>query len=437
MVVGRCEEREKKKGLTHDQLDRLTAGSERRQRTRHAAIRNILYWVSVPHRLEDGARQREEEEHSYDNRLRRENDEAFSRGVQAMLQYFSSRSWAERPTLLTLSLVLQAERCYTLDMETEPGTYPAESDEKDLADYRANLTDGTKLTPVSCIRAVHFPRESCPTHGEQNGISLPAQIQILSACSGSNALTDIKLDGAYCTGGQAQHRAQKRDEMATFLPLLPRSMRKLCVEWQDEVSPRVYIAEPQPRSRVDVPFDALSRALHTTSSQLRELHLSELEITSDLFHLRKCDEHASDSFFWPSLEVLSLTLLPMATPDGRPLIYDHPSAATQDTNSVAFGLSIVSGFFDNLYASAGRAARRMPKLQRFFLSFEQDDTHQLGLTTKGHGRVLQFTSLYGYSPCEEVLRAWQIPEGNLIRRYEMLEAEYQSWPPPCIHGPVW
>lgn len=441
VLVGRHKQPEKKGGLTHDQLDRLITGPQPWRQARHAAIRHITYWISVPHWLADNVREREEL-HSYENALRRENDEAFSKGVEAMFEYLSSRSWADRSTFLSLSLVLQAENVYTADMQTEPGTFPIELDRNPLADYRAKLTKGTSLASVSCVRAVHFARVDCHAHGQQNGISVSAQIEILSACTDCHALVEAKLDGAYGTGGQAPHRAQKRNDMATVLPLLPRSIRKLSVEWRDEVSPHVYAAPTQPLNCVTVPFDTLSRALHITPSQLRELHLTELEVTSDFFRLR--EEERLSPCLWPHLEVLRLTLLPMATPNGQPLIYDHRNV--KDNRQAALltqwqelektqvgngdtGLSIVPGFFDDLYANAGRAALRMPKLQRLCLSFQQEDDQQLELTTEGHGRVLQFVSIYGYSPSREVLQAWRVPEEKLTRRSEVLEARYECWPP--------
>lgn len=441
VLVGRHRQPEKKAGLTHDQLEKLITGPQPWRQARHAAIRHIIYWISVPHWLADNVREREEL-HSYDNALRRENDEAFSNGIQAMFQYFSSSSWAERSKFLTLSPVLQAENVYTADMQTEPGTFPIELDRNPLADYRAKLTKGTSLSSVSCIRAVQFPRVDCHAHGEQNGISASAQIEILSACADCHALVEAKLDGAYGTDGQTSHRTEKRNDMATVLPLLPRSIRKLCVEWWDEVSPHVYAAPTQPLNRVTVPFDALSREFHMTLSQLRELHLTELEITSDLFRLHEDERLLPDP--WPHLEVLRLTLLPMATPNGQPLIYDHEhvkdngqaasptpwqeSERTQ-VEDCDCSLSVVPGFFDDLYANAGRAAQRMPKLQRLCLSFQQEDNQQLELTTEGHGRVLQFVSIYGYSPSREVLHAWRVPGGKVTLRSKVLEAKYECWPP--------
>ncbi|KAF2169629.1 hypothetical protein M409DRAFT_20043 [Zasmidium cellare ATCC 36951] len=450
VFIGRDSEPRKKVGLTQEQLDEITTGPQPWRQARRAAIRHIFYWVAVPHWLEDRTRERQSpdrnsEQHSYDNPLRRENDEAFSTGVQALFEYLSSPSWAERSALLTLSVVLQAEKVHTTDMKVEPGTGLIELNKLPLAWYTGTLRSGTTLKPVSCVRAVEFPRVYATANGEQNMISLPAQVRILSACGDCDALVEANLFGSYYMGNQISLLTQKRNDTAKVLHLLPKRIQTLHLEWCDEISPHVFEQRTQPQYQLAVRSDALSRALHSVSMQLCELYIVQLDMTSDFFRLSK-DEHQS-TVLWPHLETLRLTFNPTATPTGQPLIYEYwpdgedggamPLTSWQQPGPKRLeyvengdsSFSIVPGFFDDLYASAGYAAQKMPKITSLLLSWEEGDTQDLELKCRGNKWVLELYSFYGYSPCQEVLDAWQIPEGKMKKRLRVLETEFDSWPP--------
>lgn len=185
--------------------------------------------------------------------------------------------------------------------------------------------------------------------------------------------------------------------------------------------------------------DPLSRALHVTSTQLRELHIHSLDITDEIFHF------VGDETAWPKLEVLELTRIAMATPNGTPLEYAFgydededpvvlkPSSETGNERPgyiacISDDLSIVPGYFDEMYASAGRAAQKMPKLQKMSLSFGRGKEQDLQLMQCGRARALEFVSIYGYAPCLSVLNAGKIKEGQMQLRGEVLRAEFESWP---------
>jgi hypothetical protein len=68
------EERHKKRGLSLGWLDELTTGSWRQARRTY--VRRILYRVTVPYWLSDG--REKDEDYTYDNVCRRQNNSAFS-----------------------------------------------------------------------------------------------------------------------------------------------------------------------------------------------------------------------------------------------------------------------------------------------------------------------------------------------------------------------
>lgn len=324
-------------------------------------------------------------------------------------------------------------------------------DTQPLAEYRANFTSGTILTPLTCVRAVTFPSDERTPEGwtrMQNRISVPAQLEILSACADCDALLEARLDGDDGTGGTVPLIAKKRDDTAKALRLLPRRISILNVDWGDDSSHGCFDGVTQILYVVSIPPDKLSRALHKTSMQLRELHMAELDAMPEIFSLS--DDENEAPVLWPHLEILRLIRIPTGLPNRHSLIYNYTRADENGRyDAVALtpwklpgkkrlqyfdhlmsgGNSIVPGSFDELYTAAGQAAQKMPSLKNMLLSFEKEDVQDLGFDSMGDRRVLGLSSLYGYSPTQEVLDAWRVPDGRKTLHFEVLKAVFDSWPP--------
>jgi hypothetical protein len=77
-----------KHGLILQIFDVSITGSESWKRARKAAIRRVRYQVAVPHWLSDEGVD-DDEEFAHDNAFRRQNDEAFSKGIRSLFGYLS------------------------------------------------------------------------------------------------------------------------------------------------------------------------------------------------------------------------------------------------------------------------------------------------------------------------------------------------------------
>lgn len=398
-----------KRDLTLEQLAYATGGPQSRCIARKKAIRRIVYKVAVPHWLNN--ERVKEDNFSYDNFMRRENDEAFCKGVPPIFKILSS--WNDKDYPITLSIVLQAEHVYTSDQGGEPLTRSYSVVEPLITAYRASLPSDYHLATTTCVASLDFPKAWIPASmGSEKGILPSAALKISAACGGDKLLY-TRIPGDYSIRPHdAVCEAQKRSGTANRVCLLPTSVRRPDIDWtwldahegSVRTSPPTFAFQP----------DALSAALHTVSLQLRELHTENLHLLPDFF---RCS--SSCSHHWPNLEILDLLLIPHEV-FGIDLRYDD-----EDTSEPG----LANDYFDSLYESVGHAARQMPKLKRLILSFgEEEDVLEVTIR-RGRWR-LAIESHNGYSPSLRVLQAWKADEKNQdTNTAGLFIAEYESWPP--------
>lgn len=178
-IVIRDDLRFGKRGLTLEQLACATGGPQSRCIARKKAIRRVIYKVAVPHWLNN--ERVKEDGFSYDNFMRRENDEAFCKGVPPIFKILSS--WNDKDYPITLSIVLQAERVYTSDQSGEPLTRSYSAIEPLITAYRASLPSDCHLATTTCVASLDFPKAWTPASmGSENGISPSAALKTSAAC---------------------------------------------------------------------------------------------------------------------------------------------------------------------------------------------------------------------------------------------------------------
>ncbi|KAG9516338.1 hypothetical protein KCV07_g6913, partial [Aureobasidium melanogenum] len=408
-IVVRDDLRFGKRGLTLEQLACATGGSQSRCIARKKAIRRIIYKVAVPHWLNN--ERLKEDGFSYDNFMRRENDEAFCKGVPPLFEVLSS--WGDKDCPISLSIVLQAEHVYTSGQGGEPLTKSYSGFGQMITSYRADLLSDCHIATASCVASLDFPEAWAPAAmGSENGVSPSAALKISAACGGDKLLY-TRIPGDYSIRPHdAVCEAQKRSGTANRVCLLPTSVRRLDIDW-------TYLTAHESSVRTSPPTfafqpDALSAALHTVSLQLRELHTENLHLLPDFF---RCS--SSCSHHWPNLEILELLLIPYEV-FGIDLRYDD-----EDTSEPG----LARNYFDSLYESVGHAARQMPKLEHLILSFGEEKDVLEVMIRRGRWR-LAIESHNCYSPSLRVLQAWKADEKNQdTNAAGLFIAEYGSWPP--------
>ncbi|KAM0259132.1 hypothetical protein ACHAQJ_003503 [Trichoderma viride] len=195
--------------------------------------------------------------------------------------------------------------------------------------------------------------------------------------------------------------------------------------------------------------DAFARGLRTWARQLKRLHLSNLVIAPEVFYPAASDDEEAASE-WPHLEQLDVEYAAV-TPHGTWLLERNPEDSPRDRPSPVVDLDEYSqedlgievpapedmyeyGFrtvpvaaeMDRLYASAARAARRMPALRSVYLV-----TFDVALLWghKYHGFLYRYDairgiatahwgSLPGYKPSEDVVGLWR-EMANEVRGCEL------------------
>ncbi|KAG9603888.1 hypothetical protein KCU77_g1637, partial [Aureobasidium melanogenum] len=343
--------------------------------------------------------------------MRRENDEAFCRGVPPLFEVLSS--WSDKKSPISLSIVLQAERVYTSDQGGEPLTRSYSGFKPLVTAYRASLPSDCHIATATCVASLDFPEAWTPAAmGSENGISPSAALKISAACGGDRPLY-IRIPGDYkIPPHDAVCEAQKRNSTANHMHLLPTSVRKLDIDWtwlnahegSVRTSPPTFALQP----------DAFSANLHTASLQLRKLYTVDLHLLPDFF---RCS--SSCSHHWLNLEILELLLIPYDI-FGTDLQYDH---------EVTGEPKLTNDYFDSLYESVGHTARRMPKIKHLMLSFGNEEDVLEVMIERGRWR-LAIESQNNYSPSPKVLEAWKADAGNQDTNAEgFFAVEYESWPP--------
>jgi hypothetical protein len=408
------EEQHKKRGLSLERLDKLTTGSW--QQARRTYVRRILYRVAVPYWLSDG--REKDEDYTYDNVCRRQNNSAFSQGIKSLFDYLST--WEKQH--ISLDIALQAESVSTDEDAGEPGSLPASGDEDAIAPYCANFSADCSLPCATCIISLDFPELWTPAMvlGEhdtpdlpcsEDKISLPAILKIASACS---TLQRIQLnDNCDIPSTEPEMGLKYRIATANGLAELPSGVRGIdfCWSWPSNFD----IPETRSLSPSLKP-DPLCVALHKVSMQLQHLHIEDMAVFPELF----CPE-GFIAAHWPHLETLRLDRIDGVSPSGGISRYADGSSSDE---------ILTECYIDDLYTSLGHAAQRMPKLKRAHIGLAVLG-HELKMLFRDNQWILRVRVDKHYKPSRRFLLAWKVPGEELqqCKGRGWQQATYTSWPP--------
>ncbi|KAI5241143.1 hypothetical protein E4T47_08735 [Aureobasidium subglaciale] len=411
-------ERHDKRGLPFETFVNITHGPQDWQRARRSYVRRILYRVAVPYWLSE-AREKDDD-YTYDNVCRRENNQAFSKGVCQLFEHLST--WTNQE--ISFQIALQAEDASTDEESGEPESIPTTGTEDPIAPYRAEFLPRLSLLRASCITSLEFPELVTPAmmHWEddsapqlpcfENKISLPACLAIASACG---ALKDIRLSGGDdIPSTEPDMRSIRRTAAAEGFSQLPQTVRDVTLCWSSPLDDEI----PEPRNlNESAEQDLLCVTLHKVSMQLQHLRIENLEVFPELF----CTSGVSDEAHWPYLETLRLDQVSADALFGG--VARYADGATPED-------ALTKQYIDDLYTSLGHAAQKMPCLKSVVLNFASLG-HELRLLLKDERRILRIYLMKDYRPSSEVLKAWKVPGGSLqpCRSRFWQEATYSSWPP--------
>ncbi|KAF2992902.1 hypothetical protein E8E13_000555 [Curvularia kusanoi] len=408
----------RKRGLTFEKLDSLMA----RKQLRQSVIRSIEYKVAVPHWLFPRGQYKLNNNYTYDNLIRRENDRSFTAGMQALFDFLSS--WPDEAGSVSLGIVLQAEKVYTSDQDGEPDTRLLMGYGKSVAPYCAKFLSGCVLASVSCVSHLDFPSAETPcAMGEENQISPGAMLQIASACKDGSIQELAIKDHFRVPYGSTSLLAEKRASTATNLSLLPWSVQKLDIQWSglrygdqtDEDEEDDILPDPLPT--ITLLPDPLSAVLRDISTRLTSLHISEMEVLPEIFWLPRASQQSLLPY-WPYLVTIVLKDLLFFTPSGQVLSY-------VDTNHKRD--IYVASYFNKFYSAAGVAVRSMPRLKTMSIVFDHEEQALDLQVGEGKGHLGLFVN--DYRPSSEVLDSWKIDSDQLHRnRGPWLEILYEKWP---------
>jgi hypothetical protein len=405
------EHRIEKRGLPLERFIMLTSGTP----ARCTYLRRILYRVAVPYWLSE--ERMKDEDYTYDNVCRRQNDQAFSQGVRSLFDCLST--WETKH--ISLDMALQAERVFTNEDDGEPGALLANGDEDDIAPYCADFLPDCSLPSATCIISLGFSEPSTPAkipgeHGapdlpcSENKISLPAILRIASACGN---LQTIKLTDKY-ENPPTEPEMGLRYQLATVngLAQLPSSIRSLNFCW----SPPLGFDIPETRSpNPNSELDPLCVALHKVSMQLQHLQIEDMAVFPELFYPEGSTAH------WPNLETLRLDRIDDISPSGGVSRYADGSSSEE---------TLTERYIDDLYTSLGHAAQSMPNLKRVNISLAVLG-HELKVLFRDGQWILRVRVNKDYRPSPRFLQAWKVPGEGLqpCKGRGWQQATYTSWPP--------
>ncbi|KEQ65020.1 uncharacterized protein M437DRAFT_63680 [Aureobasidium melanogenum CBS 110374] len=411
----------KKHGLFLSRLDDITSGPQDWRRARRTYIRRILYRVAVPYWLSPG--REKDEDYTYDNICRRENNHAFSTGVCLLFEYLST--WTTQA--ISLDLALQAENASTGEDNTEPESMPATGNDDAIAHYCAELSPDCTLPRAVCITSLNFPEILTPAMipGQhtipdrpclENRISLPAKLKILSSCGD---VLKIQLTDTYNTPSTEPEMLQNNTlATANALSQLPSSIRSFEFCWGSRYSFEIPDVRPPKK---DTGPHTLCIALHKVSLQLQHLEIMDMAVFPELF----CPDGLQGSFrtFWPHLETLRLARTDDFSPSGSLSRYGDGHSSDE---------TLVERYIDDLYSSLGYAAQRMPRLQNLNLEFGSI-AHELKILFRDGQRILRVRVNRHYTPSSRFLEAWRVPGGCLqpCKGRGWQQASYKTWPQIC------
>ncbi|KAG9666162.1 hypothetical protein KCU99_g9474, partial [Aureobasidium melanogenum] len=400
-----------KKGLPLETFINITSGPRDWQPARRMYVRQILYRVAVPYWLDEA--RRKDDDYTYDNVCRRENNQAFSEGVFQLFQHLST--WTNQT--ISLQIALQAEDASTDEEDGEPKSIPTYDDEEMIAPYRAEFVPGCSLPRAFCITSLEFLEFQTPetiwyepcaldVPCYENLISLPARLSIASACS---ALKVIRLKhGDDVPSTEPNMRATRRTATAKGFSELPRTIKDMTLCSSSPLQSEIADFR-QPNESAEQ--DSLCTVLQKFTMQLQHLRMNSLQDSLELF----CPYGLALPLeaHWPYLETLHLKVC------GRSFGYRIRYAKGQS----------IEQCLDDLYTSLGHAAQKMPRLKSLVLTF--DSHNEFELSVKNERWNLMLCVMDNYQPSPGFLKAWKAPGGSLqpcINRH-WREATFSFWPP--------
>ncbi|KAI4735678.1 hypothetical protein E4T50_13810 [Aureobasidium sp. EXF-12298] len=266
--------------------------------------------------------------------------------------------------------------------------------ENEVAPYWADFIPDCHLPTANCITSLQFTRFLITTEipfmggyrcGPEDQISVPAVLKIAAACG---ALQTLSLNARYgFPFTEPVMRRNARDAIAAALSHLPSSVHSI-----------EYIGDA-PRAP--------------------SLHIDEEAVFTELF----CPEETQGYLqtYWPLLEKLYV----MNIDD-----YSSYSAMIRYADGNASNDTLLERYIDDLYTTAGYAARKMPRMNDLLVQF-----CGYGLSF-GHYKgkwSLEIQTCRGdtYVPSSRFLEAWKVPGGQLEfgPRSHTQMAIYDCWPP--------
>ncbi|KAI5202553.1 hypothetical protein E4T39_04661 [Aureobasidium subglaciale] len=391
------EEQYDKHGLPLETFIKITNGPLDWQRARRTYIRQILYRVAVPYWLSE-AREKYDD-YTYDHICRRENNQAFSEGIRLLFEHLST--WANQT--ISLQIALQAEDASTDEESGEPESTPTTGTGDQISSYCAEFLPRCSLPRASCVKSLEFPELETPafmqwddhsTPCSENDISLPACLEIASACS---ALENIRLDGGDIIPlTEPDMHSTMRIATAKGFSRLPQSVRYVALCWSSSLQDEI----PEPRDpNESAEQDLLCATLHKVSMQLRYLRIEGLEVFPELF----CPDGVSIEAHWPYLETLCLDRVSADALFGG--VARYADGATPED-------ALTEQYINDLYTSLGHAAQKMPCLRSVVPNFASLG-HELKLFLKDERWVLRIYLMKDYRPSFGVLEAWKVPGESL------------------------
>jgi hypothetical protein len=132
----------------------IISGPQDWQRARRRYVCQIIYRVVVPYWLDED--REKDEDYTYDNACRRENNQAFSEGVYQLFEHLST--WTNQA--ISLQIALQATDVCTDEESGEPESIRTDITTgptgEEIAPYCAEFVPGCSLPRASCITSLEF-----------------------------------------------------------------------------------------------------------------------------------------------------------------------------------------------------------------------------------------------------------------------------------------
>jgi hypothetical protein len=450
IMISPTESREKR-GLSFARLDEITSGPQYWRKMRRTYIQRILYRVAVPYWI-NSHRTGYSETGIWDSPWRRENNQAFSKGIRSLFEYLSM--WTAQD--IALDIALQAEMGYFVedrhfeDWEeytdedihaghNEADTHYVETEfDTFVPPYNADFLPDWHLPKAECVTSLNFSKfdlvadpPSGYTPFSENGILVPAVVQIASACG---TLRKIKLDGEYETSYLSHvERMHVRDATAAALTQLPLSIQH--VEFIGDWPGHSWGYDGPLKDPTFHRLDTLSMAFRNVSTRLTSLHIKEEAIFPELLCLDGTPGLMGD-IHWPHLETLHLEAA-------------SSFAAFESMERYKNGgthLTRHERYIEDLFESLGYATQRMPRLKNAFVKSQAYyHSYPDNLTLSFQGGKWMFSIMADecctYEPSSRVLQAWKVSRENLQLRsgraeglapegypVKYWEATYTSWP---------